>query len=169
MTKGFGKKQIPSNLTHFAIELNVEDIDNDDMVNAEPLNLLEIHHIYILPLAGVSGKKAKYCLDEWRQNIAASDNHHNLLTREELLAEFYTHELYARAKEIGANVARIYFNKYLGDTTIRVNKIGHIYSDRDLLPSEHLPEQAIKIMKKYVVLHKIADGKKVTWKNRLGV
>lgn len=167
MTKGFGKKQIPPNVTHFAIELNVEDIDNDDMVNAEPLDLLEIHHIYCLPFAGITGKRAKFCLDEWRKNIAANGEH-NLLTREELLAEFYTNELYARAKEIGANVSRIYFNKCLGDTTIRVNKIGHIYSDRDLLPDEHLPDQAIKIMKKYVVLHTIADGKKVTWRNRLG-
>jgi hypothetical protein len=167
MVKGFGKKAIPPGATHFAIELNREDINETDLENAEPLELLEIHHIYTIPFAGIDGKKAMFCLDEWRRSIMTNGDH-NLLTREELLAEFYTHELEERAKKIGANVSRIYYNKYLGDTTIRINKIGHIYSDRDLLPSEKLPNQAIKIMKKYVVLHTIADGKKVTWRNRLG-
>ena len=139
---------------HVAIELNREDI-SDGVDNSEVLELIEIHHLVIAP---VESKLDKALIRAWCNQACPV-----YLSDPEFLAEMYVVSIDAHAVARGANVARIYHNSHLGDTRIHANSLDHVFpSERQLIP------QVLTMVEKYVTVEKIADGDRVTWKNRLG-
>lgn len=163
--KGFDpniKTKSRKNWRHVAIELNVEaweaGEDFPDFHNSEILDVLEIHHIVIRP---VESQLDRNLIAIWSEQIAGSV----YISPVEFLAEVYTTQLNDHALAIGANIGRIYHNSCLGDTRLHPNSIGHVFEPTD----GKIPDQVIAVLNKYVTVEHIADGQKVTLKNRLGI
>jgi hypothetical protein len=160
--KGFGDtaKQNRQGWRYVAVELNVETWEEGngfpDFHNSEVLELLEIHHLAIAP---VNSKTDRKLIEIWSDQIASC-----YISPPEFLAEVYVTSINDYAIRIGANVGRIYHNSWLGDNRIHSNSIGHIFERSDL----EMPAQVLEMMEKYVSVEHVADGKKVTLKNRLG-
>lgn len=163
--KGFGdsaKKAVQKDWRYYAIELNIEDIPagedgQPDLLQSEPVELLELHHIAFSP---VRNKKEAKCLTTWALSMCDV-----YVSHYEILAELYAFSLNPRAEELGANVARIYHNSCLGDDRIHSNSIGHYY---DGVPDGDLPKQAYQILHNHLSIQAIVPGHKVTLRNRLG-
>lgn len=163
-TKGFDpnlKTKTRSGWRYVAVELNSETWNNDagfpDLHDSEILDVLEIHHLAIRP---VVSHVDKLLIKQWSESIAGV-----YISPVEFLAEIYTTTINEYALSIGANVGRIYHNSHLGDPRIHCNSIGHIFEPSD----GTIPSHVSAVLKKYVVVEHIADGKKITLKNRLGL
>lgn len=147
---------------HVAIELNQETWEVTDgfpdLHNSEILDVLEIHHLVISP---VKSKNDQLLIQRWSDLIADC-----YISPAEFLSEIYTTSINDYALSIGANIGRIYHNACLGDTRLRPNSIGHIFEACD---TGLIPAPVMQIVKKYLVVEHIADGKKITLKNRLGI
>lgn len=141
---------------YFAIELNRESFEFYDMDNGLVEDTLELHHISMVK---ITSRKDEALMKEWANQVATA-----YISPQELLAEFYARSINDHALAIGANTARIYHNAYLGDTRIHPNSIGHVFEPVD----GQLPEQCVRILKKYVKVEKIVPGDKITLRNRLG-
>lgn len=148
---------------HVAVELNNEIWDNSqgfpDFRQSEILDVLEIHHLVIAP---VTSKIEQFVFEQWAEMFAGSI----YVSPTELLAELYTSSIAEYALSIGANVGRIYHNSCLGDTRIHGNSIGHVFESSD---TSNIVGDLLVAIKKYVVVEHIADGSKITLKNRLGI
>jgi hypothetical protein len=162
---GFGdsaKQQARQGWRYVAVELNTETWEHvdgfPDFDNSEVLDLLEIHHLAIAP---VTSKKDRQLIQIWSNQIA-SDCY---ISPPEFLAEIYVTSINEYALNLRANVGRIYHNSCLGDTRIHANSIAHLFEASDL----PMPAQVVDVLNKYVTIEHIADGKKVTLRNRLGV
>jgi hypothetical protein len=163
-SKGFGysaQTQARQGWRYVAVELNLEEWDSGsgfpDFHNSEVIDLIEIHHLAIAP---VNSKKDRQLIQIWSDQIANC-----YISPPEFLAEIYVTNINSYALKKGANVGRIYHNSWLGDNRIHANSLGHIFE-----PSEiPIPTQVVEVMEKYVSVEHIADGSKVTLKNRLGV
>lgn len=144
---------------HVAIELNVETWEGGtllDLHNSEVEDVLEIHHLAIAP---IKSRQDLAWIKLWSEKITDV-----YISPTEFLAEMYVTTINEYALALGANVGRIYHNSCLGDTRIHANSIAHIFE-----PGEgDLPQPITAVMKKYVVVERVADGKKVTLRNRLG-
>lgn len=162
--KGFGgsaREQCRRGWRFYAIEFNKEDVpmvDGElDLKNAEPIDLLELHHIAFSPVVSCA---EKHCLKVWAKSMCDI-----YLSPYEVMAEFYCFTQNYRAIQLGANVARIYYNSKFGDDRIRSNSIGHYYDDT---PPTPLVSQALAILKNHLSVERIVGGEQVTLKNRLG-
>lgn len=161
---GFGtsaKQQSRQGWRYVAVELNVEQWETTDgfpdFHTSEVLDLKEIHHLTIAPIAS---KKDRQLIQIWSEQIANC-----YISPPEFLAEIYVTSINDYALDLGANVGRIYHNSCLGDTRIHSNSIAHVFEPSDL----PMPAQVIDVLNKYLTVEHIADGDKVTLKNRLGV
>lgn len=151
MPKGFNVPKL--NCRNVAIELNIEDIANDEVID-----LIELHHIEIRQ---PTSKRDLWAIQVYSDAICGGCS---VISPVEFLAEVYVTNLNDYALSIGANMARVYHNSCLGDRRIRHNTIGHIFEPG----GEPIPNQVIKLMKKYVTVAAIVPGEKVTLFNRLG-
>lgn len=163
-TKGFDpnmKQKDRQGWRYVAVELNNETWEETDgfpdFHNSEILDVLEIHHLAIRP---VVSHIDKILIKTWSESIADV-----YISPCEFLAEIYAVSQNDYALSIGANVGRIYHNSHLGDTRIHCNSIGHLFEPSDGIAPAHV----LTMLQKYVHVEHIADGKKVTLKNRLGI